>query len=110
MKLSKVGKIWELKKKIIGGKKALIENTAIKDPKSGKLAASKEQVKEITLNYCTDTLANNKPTSEYENSLKLKSYMLEKKLLECDGHFAPKKETFDFLVRKFKKSRKANYH
>ena len=65
IKLSKVGKIWELKKKIIGGKKALIENTAIIDPKTGKLAASKEQIKKVTLVYCKETLSNNKPSTAY---------------------------------------------
>ena len=110
MKLSKVGKIWELKKKIIGGKKALIENTAIIDPKSGKLAASKEQIKRVTLVYCKETLSNNKPSTAYETIIKEKKHAFEKKLLECDGNFAPNQETFDFLISKFKNSRKPNYH
>ena len=85
-------------------------NTAIIDPKNGKLAASKDHIKRVTLNYCKETLANNKPTTAYEEIMKNKKDMLDKKLLECDGNFAPDKETFDFLVSKFKKSRKPNYH
>ena len=110
MKLSKVGKVWELKKKIIGGKKALIQNTAILDPKNGKLAASSEQIMRVTLAYCKETLANNIPSTAYENIINKKKRMLEEKLMDCDGDFAPNKETFDFLISKFKKSRKPNYH
>ena len=34
---------------------------AINDPKTGKLDVSNHKIKEISLNYCKDTLANNLP-------------------------------------------------
>ena len=37
---NKVGKVWEIKKAIVGGKKAIQETTAILNPKTGKLAVS----------------------------------------------------------------------
>ena len=67
------------------------------------LATTKEQIKRVTLSYCKETLANNKPPAGYEDYIKKKKYMFEKKLLECNGSFSPKEETFDLLVRKFKK-------
>ena len=64
LKISKVGKIWEMKKKIVGGKKASMETTAIVDPENNKLVVSKKQIISVTLKYCQETLNNNKPTEE----------------------------------------------
>ena len=51
-KLSKVGNIWEIRKKVIGGKKQSSQATAIIDPMSGKLITSKQKIKEVSLQYC----------------------------------------------------------
>ena len=110
LKTSKVGRIWDIKKRIVGGKKATIEATAIMNPKTNKLVVSKEQIKAVTLNYCKETLANNEPSKGFEKIMKAKRYTLEKKLLECNGTFKPTKEAFKALVHKFKISRKQNYH
>ena len=40
-KLSRVGNIWEIRKRVIGGKKAHHEATAIIDPINGKMVVSK---------------------------------------------------------------------
>ena len=110
LKTSKVGRIWEIKKRIVGGKKATIEATAIMNPNTNKLVVSKEQIKAVTLKYCKDTLANNEPSEGYEDLMKAKRDSLEKKLLECNGTFKPTKEAFEALIHKFKISRKQNYH
>ena len=44
----KVGKIWEAKKRIVGGKKGAIQATAIVNPETGKLAVSKEEILKTT--------------------------------------------------------------
>ena len=69
LKISKVGKIWEMKKKIVGGKKASMETTAIVDPENNKLVVSKKQIISVTLKYCKETLNNNKPTEEYKDTI-----------------------------------------
>ena len=69
------------KKRIIGGKRATIEATAIMNPNTNKFLVSKEQIKAVSLKYCKDTLADNEPSEGYE----AKRDSLEKKLLECNG-------------------------
>jgi hypothetical protein len=53
---SKVGKVWEIKKVILGGKKATQEKSAIVNPKTGKLAVSKTEIKKVSLQYCMQTM------------------------------------------------------
>ena len=45
-KLSRVGNVWEIRKRVIGGKKAHHEATAIVNPLNGKLVVSKKPNKE----------------------------------------------------------------
>ena len=110
LKVSKVGKIWEVKKRIVGGNKALIQSTAITNPENGKLVVTQDSIKHVTLKYCKDTLTNNIPEIGYQNFIEDKRTEVNKKLSEVDGCFAPEKETFECLLNKFKKSKKPNYH
>jgi hypothetical protein len=109
MKKSKAGKVWEIRKKVIGGKKQPTEATAVINPKTGKLAVTKEEIKSATLEYCIETLANNKPEKEHEDKMKLKKIQVQDLLLQTDGIFKADFGTFGFVVKKFKKSRKRNY-
>ena len=109
LKTSKVGKIWEIRKRIIGGGKACIINTAIVNPDNGKLAVTKEQIKNVTLKYCKETLSKNQVIKGFESFIAEKEQEMTKKLSECDGNFEPTFETFQALVEKFKMSRKRNY-
>ena len=63
----RVGKVWEVRKKIIGEKKSTMEATAIKHPITNKLLVSRKEIKEATLDYCQRTLANNVP--DYDKCL-----------------------------------------
>ena len=109
MKLSKVGKVWEIRKRIIGGKKSLLQATAVTDPVSGKLVVSKSKIKEITLKYCKATLTSNLPHKDYEEGILAKKANLQAEFLKCTDKFEIRKETFDYIISKFKKSRKRNY-
>ena len=106
---SKVGKIWEIRKRIIVGKTACLESTAIVNPENGKVVVSKRQIQEVTLKYCTETLSNNKVGSEYEEIIEAKKKEMKTKLGELGGDFKPQMETFEALVNKFNKSGKKNY-
>ena len=79
-KNNKVGKIWEVRKKVIGGKKALMEATAVINPVTNELVVSRKEIKQVTLQYCKDTLANNKPTPEYEKVIHAKEEQVKDKL------------------------------
>ena len=79
IKTSKAGKIWEIRKRIICGKKAILEATAITNPETNKLVVSKHEIKMVTLNYCKKTLVNNEPEEGFEDEMNDKRNYLKKK-------------------------------
>ena len=106
----KVGKVWEIKKKVIGGKKAAIEATTIINPKSGKLALTKNEIKKVTLQYTKDTLASNPAKEEFAEEIERKRGEMIRMLKENNGNFdVANKEIFEKVLSKFKSSRKRNY-
>ena len=103
MKLPKVGKIWEIRKEIFGGKKAALETTAIIHPISGDLVVSKPKIKEVSLEYCKNTLRNNVAQEGYREHIQSKIEKVKKKLKEDDGSISISKETFNTVLAKFKR-------
>ena len=110
-KLSKVGNIWEIRRKVIGGKKQKVQVSAILDPNSGELIVSKQKIKDVSLQYCKDTLSNHAPESDYKEEIRVKKDSFQKFLSESEGtgNFNISRETFDFIICKFQKSKKRNY-
>ena len=100
--IGKVGKVWEMKKKILGGKKAVMEATAVVNPYTGRLAVSKEETVRVTLRYCKDTLKNNLPEDDFKKEVEKKKKEMEDYLKQKEGNFKAQKETFDNMIRKFK--------
>ena len=96
---NKVGKVWEIKKLIVGGRKAAQEKTA-------KLAVSKKEIKQVTLTYCKETLANNKPEEGFEDEINRKKEFVRDLLKIEGGSFKASKDTFKKMVDKFKSSNK----
>ena len=109
MKTSKAGKVWEIRKKVIGGKRQPSEATAVINPKTGKLAVTKEEINSASLEYCVETLANNTPEKEHKDNMRQKHKRVQDLLLETDGKFKADFGTFGFIINNFKKSRKRNY-
>ena len=105
----KVGKIWEIRKKVIGGKKNETEASAVVNPKTGKLAITKDEIMKVSLQYCKETLENNKPAPEFRNEIEDKRKFVQKKMDMKDGVFEARFETFEKNVHKFKLSGKRNY-
>jgi hypothetical protein len=105
----KVGQVWEIKKRVMGGKRAAIDSTAVINPKTGKLVVSRKEIKEVSLNYCIETLANNKPEESVKEHIENKKKFLKVFLKLKGGNFGTSKETFDLIVDKFKRSRKRLY-
>ena len=104
-----MGRIWEIRKKIIGGKKGNKESSAILDPKTKQLVVSKKQIKEVVLNYCKATLQSNKEETGYEEIIKEKQEQVRENLKANDGDFEANYETFKYLIAEFKRSGKQNY-
>ena len=107
---SKCGKIWEVKKKILEGKMQNLSASVIKDPATGIFLTSNQDIKEVSVNYCKNILKDNPPEERFRDIFRKKRKMIKKWENENDGIFEAKFETFISLIRKFKKSRKPNYH
>ena len=108
MKLPKLGNVWEIRKRVMGGGKN-IEATAIIDPVTGKLVVSKHRIKQVSLAYCKATLANNQPDKEFREEILSKLIKVQTKLSDNKEEFHINKETFDFIIKKFRRSNKKNY-
>ena len=109
-KNGRVGCIWEIRKKVLGGKNTNIVSRAIRNPKNGKMVVNKNEVKDVTLKYCIDTLANNQTHKDYENEAMKKEVFVEEFMKEKSGKFEASKDTFDFNITNFKRKGKKNYH
>ena len=94
---------------MVGGKKAAQENTAILNPKTGKLAVSKKEIRQVTLTYCKEALANNEPEEGFEDEINRKKEFVRDLLKIEGGSFKASKDTFKKMVDKFKRSNKQNY-
>ena len=105
-KNGKAGQIWKVREKVIGGKKKSMLPSAIFDPKTKKLLVNKDEIKEVTLKYCMDTLTSNTPEASFENSIKEKKERVKKMLALKDGCFETSIETFENNLKKFRRSGK----
>ena len=103
-KSGRVGQIWEIKKRVVGGKKATMEATSIVDPATGKLVVSKKQIKKVSLQYCKDTLSNNEPAEGFEDEINMKKEKVKEVINSKDGTFEAFQQTFEWNIRKFQKS------
>lgn len=102
--------IWDIRKKVLGDKKFENQSMAIINPRTGKLALTKKEIKQVTLNYCKETLLNNKPEKGFENDIEKKKKEAKNILQSIDGTFKAKVLTFRNMLKKFKDSRKRSYH
>ena len=66
-KQGRVGNVFMMKKEIAGPKKTPQEASAIKDPKTGELLVTKEDIKRATLEYCVSNLKTNEPDNEVKD-------------------------------------------
>ena len=69
IKNGKAGQIWKIREQVIGQKKKKLVPNAIINPKTKKLVVNQDEIKEVTLKYCVDTLSSNKPEVQYENTI-----------------------------------------
>ena len=69
--LGRFGSIFKMKEIVNGPKKPCQEPTAIKNPKTGDLVVSNEEIKKVTLAYCVDNLSKKSQgkTAQLRNTL-----------------------------------------
>ena len=86
-KRGKVRKVWEIKKKVLGGKKTDVEATAIINPKTGNLALSKGEIKKVSLQYTKEPLMSNPIEEGVAEEIEQKKVATRKFLKESGGTF-----------------------
>ena len=78
----RVGKVWDVRKKVLGIKKSNTEATVIMNPRTNKLVVSRKEIKEVTLEYCQKTLSNNIPENEFRKVVEDKKEEVMRKMNE----------------------------
>ena len=100
---------WQVRKKVVGDKRGPMLATAVRNPETKQLATSNKEVKRITLNYCIETLSNNKPEKEFEGIINDKKALVKEMMEKKDGEFESSMETFKKNIGKFRRSGKQTY-
>ena len=111
LKHGRCSKVFQMKSRISGNKKSNQEAHAIKDPTTGDIVVSKEEIKRVCLEYNCGVLKNNEPEDNFEEMIKIKEDLHDLRMNNKigQGAFAVKKEDFDNTVKKFKDKKKATY-
>ena len=68
---SKLGQVFKIAKASRGKEKDGMKAHAIRDPTNKKLIVNPEEIKEVSVKYCKEGLAKNKPTEGFEEIAKL---------------------------------------
>ena len=106
-KNGKAWRVWEIRRWVIGGNKSKIVPTPIINPSTGELTLKKNEIKEATLKYCIETLANNQPAKGFEEVKKKKKDMVAELMKwKMEAH----QETFTCNINKSKRKAKKNYN
>ena len=82
MDKSNAAKVFNLKNKLIGGKKKPQEPTAIKDPHNGDIITDPVKIKSTLVKFCKDLLTNKDPSPGFENDLLLKRKLHDLRMKE----------------------------
>ena len=110
-KQGRASKVFKMKARIGGSKQMGQEAHAIKDPISGELLVSGEEIKKATLQYNCDVLRNNEAEEGFEEMVKLKEDLHDKRMKDKlgAGSFTVKNEDFYRVIKKFKDKGKQSY-
>ena len=109
MKGGRVGHIWNIRKKVFGGQKGTQEATAIINPKTMKVATTKNEIKEVTLTYCKETLKSNETDDNFKTEIEERKQRMKETMKMNNGKFEASEETFMKNIKKFQTSGKKNY-
>ena len=70
--------VFQLRDRVLGSKKSEPEATVLKDPKTGKLVDSPDEIKKVSLQYCRDLLTKRPPRNGYKNVIERKKKLHKK--------------------------------
>ena len=97
-----MARIFKLKQKIVGNKKAGQEPTAIRDPETEDLVVSPKGIRNTTLKYCVNNLSNNKMSKNVESISKFKEILHDMKMRDdTRDDFFVEDEEFNEVVKEF---------
>ena len=107
----RASRVFKMKSRLGGCKKGAQDSHAIKDPKSGELLVASEEIKRATLEYNCEVLKNNVAEEGFEELVKLKEELHDKRMENKigKGTFVVEHNDFDAVVQKFKKKGKQSY-
>ena len=109
-KQGRAGNVFQMRKEIAGPKKAGQEATAIKDPKTGEMIVTKEDIKKATLQYCVENLRPNEPDEEVKDMVENRKKEQLMKMNDKDGEtFEVKPDDFQEVLEKFEKKDTTTY-
>ena len=107
---NRVGRIFKIAREIKGIENGAGQANAIKHPISGKLVVNKEEIKEVSLEYCKEVLTKNEPDEEFKTMAKMKELLHEQRMKQRLGEgFKAEKDVFNNIIEKFKKNNKRKY-
>ena len=107
----KASAVFDVKERIIGGKKNAGEPHVIKHPKTGNLLFKPKEMKKASVQYCKELLTNRVPKEEFEEDLTWKRIIHEvrmKETFEDDIEFS--QEIFNRTFRMLKKKGGKKYN
>ena len=90
-----VGTIYEVAKRVRGGKKETMVPTAIQNPDTKCLVVDKSKIKAVSLKYCKDTLSNNAPEKGFERFAKIQEELNDLRMKSVEGQFMVDNELFN---------------
>ena len=106
----RAGNVFQIKRDITGPKKAGQEASSIKDPLTGEILVTKDDIKNATLKYCVDNLGGNKPDDEVKDMVKKrKESQINDMKKDTEETFEVKFDDFSKVIEKFGKKDTKTY-
>ena len=108
-KLGRCVKVFKMREVVAGPKKGGQEALAVKDSRSGELVAASSEIRRVGLEYCLDTLNNNKPTEKFKTLNELKKDVHKSRMKDEDGLFEITEADFWQVIERFELKKKRSY-
>ena len=106
-----IGLLFDLKNKIVGKKKMEQEATVLKDPKNNQEVTDPEEIKKVSLNYCTWLLKNREPKDKFKEDVDLKRKIHEKRMNEfIEEDIVFSEEMFEKSLKELKQKKPNKYN
>ena len=106
----RAGNVFRIRKDVAGPKKAGQEASSVKDPLTGELLVTRDEIKNATLKYCINNLKGGTPDESVRDIVKQRK---EKQLQKLNTHdeddLVVEEDDFDEVLDKFSKKNTKTY-